>query len=433
VVLGGSAQAIWGNFLLQIAGLLMIGWFAITGSGPLKRPERHLLLFLAAGLALIILQLIPLPPAIWTNLPGRSTLIEGYSLLREPLPNLPLSMAPFDTLSCGLALVPPIAVVLAATGNNNLKDTWALAAIVGATLLSAILGYAQVISGSSTAYLYDMTNVGSAVGFFANRNHIGTLLLISIPCIAVLVISARSGELKKSLPAVLFGGSSAIVVLLAIAMNGSLATILIAIPVLLASASLAWKSRRLAVAALTVAALVALAVTPFLANSPVQGKLTGAEKASIIGRQEIWASAVMAGTSVFPVGSGCGSFSAVYTLEEQPQFVSSTYVNHAHNDFIEMFVEGGLLALVLVAGFIAWWGFHTWRAWTSGPIVARAGSIATAAMLIHSLVDYPLRTTALSVIFCYCLVLVLQRSDERSAPSRASSGDLRAMRHAVIR
>ena len=39
---------------------------------------------------------------------------------------------------------------------------------------------------------------------------------------------------------------------------------------------------------------------------------------------------------------------------------------------------------------------------------AQAGTIASAAIPVHSLVDYPLRTAALSAIFAGCLALMTQ-------------------------
>ena len=58
---------------------------------------------------------------------------------------------------------------------------------------------------------------------------------------------------------------------------------------------------------------------------------------------------------------------------------------------------------------------------------AIASAIASAAMLLHSAVDYPLRTAAMSAVFAMCLVLIVQ-----SRRSAQSGTDLRPARHLVV-
>src|SRR5438309_6112031 len=80
LILGGSAQGIWQNMLLQLAGLGIIGWAAATGDDPLPKAAKSLFLILIAGLAVVVLQLVPLPPAIWAH--GlRARLAAGFALL----------------------------------------------------------------------------------------------------------------------------------------------------------------------------------------------------------------------------------------------------------------------------------------------------------------------------------------------------------------
>jgi hypothetical protein len=50
-------------------------------------------------------------------------------------------------------------------------------------------------------------------------------------------------------------------------------------------------------------------------------------------------------------------------------------------------------------------------------------------VLVHSLVDFPLRTAAISTAFAMCLALLLQRG----TPPPTDPTDLRPTRHLVIR
>jgi O-antigen ligase len=133
-----------------------------------------------------------------------------------------------------------------------------------------------------------------------------------------------------------------------------------------------------------------------------------------------------------PFGSGLGSFENVYHLYEVPEQVTSVYVVHAHNDYAEMALEVGLPGIILMLLFLVWWSLAVWRAWRTneaGPF-ARAAAIASAAILIHSIVDFPLRTTAIAASFAMCLALL---SSSRAAPPKQDEGELRPARHVVIR
>ena len=79
--------------------------------------------------------------------------------------------------------------------------------------------------------------------------------------------------------------------------------------------------------------------------------------------------------------------------------------------------------------FLAWWRRSVWDAARSPAAdqYAFAGGIASTALLLHSLVDYPLRTAALSAVFAMCLVLVVQ-----SRRTARSDSDLRPVRHLVV-
>jgi O-antigen ligase len=141
----------------------------------------------------------------------------------------------------------------------------------------------------------------------------------------------------------------------------------------------------------------------------------------------MFATTLAATKEFLPLGSGLGSFRRVYPLFENPDTIVPTIVNHAHNDYAELALETGLPGIGLIVLFLIWWAAAARRAWTSSDAsdFARAASIASAAILVHSLVDYPLRTAAISTIFAMCLALLVQRR----APARAEKADLRPTRH----
>ena len=116
----------------------------------------------------------------------------------------------------------------------------------------------------------------------------------------------------------------------------------------------------------------------------------------------------------FPTGSGFGSFVPIYQTREMPETLVPEYVNHAHNDWLELLLEGGLPAVVLLGLFLVWLGIGGLRAWRGNLFAQRTGFVVVALLIAHSVVDYPLRTPALMVffaIFCGLIALPVQTSN----------------------
>jgi O-antigen ligase len=430
IALGGSVQSVWGNFALQLIGVVMLVWGAVRRRSLGSFDGTPLFLILLA-LLVIGLQLIPLPPGIWTNLPARSGIANGYELLRMPLPWLPISEAPYESVATLFALLPPLAMFVAVQAGESSRG--AASALLIGTAAAIAVGALQVASGSASAwYFYPITNSG-AVGFFANSNHMGTLLLAAIPFVPALLLSGKPQRRLRgrSAAAVTVAVAALGLILVGIALNRSLAALLLVVPVLLASGlmiPIGWRFRWLgvpvAVAGLA-AAIVALSINPLNSTAASQAK-----EVSLQSRQAIWRTTGQAVADSFPFGTGLGSFAEVYRLYENPETVDSTYVNHAHNDYLELALELGLAGLVLIVLFIAWWGRRAVQIWSSSlsSPLERAATIASAAILAHSAVDYPLRTSAMAAVFAMCIGIVARIRRREATSSATDSGP----RHVTI-
>ena len=82
--LGGSAQGIWQNALLQLAGIAILAWAVAEKSDePLPDTSKPLLFLVAAVVAYVALQAVPLPPAIWAH-GNRIRIADGFALLGRP-------------------------------------------------------------------------------------------------------------------------------------------------------------------------------------------------------------------------------------------------------------------------------------------------------------------------------------------------------------
>ena len=118
-----------------------------------------------------------------------------------------------------------------------------------------------------------------------------------------------------------------------------------------------------------------------------------------------------------PLGSGVGSFEVVYGGVEPLTQVSPIFFNHAHNDYLELWLETGLAGAALFALFASWLAWRSVRIWRRR-IAAGGGSLAAACTLLiglllaHSAVDYPLRTQTLAVLFAFaCATIAAWRPD----------------------
>lgn len=435
LVMGGSVQGAWANMLLQLCGLGIIAWAATSAHGVRGGLARSLFTIVIAGLVLIALQLVPMPASLWTTLGPRDRVAAGFAILGVHPSLFALSLSPYDTLTALLTLIPPVAMLCAMLSLKAYRASWLALAVLGGTFAGIVLGVLQVASGSdqeSPWYPYSRTNLGFATGFFANANHMATLLVVSLPFLAALLRSARGVSAQRNSAVTAIAAASAIVILVGLVLNRSLAGYVLVVPALAACAVLLmpigsparWWGAILGLLFLIVAlgALQSSSIRPNGFEAEAQG--------SVDSRGEILATTLTAIKDFAPLGSGIGTFRQVYDLYENADRVNSTWVIHAHNDYAEIALEGGLPALVLLMVFLGWWGIASSRAWRAkdGGSYARAAAIASAVILAHSLVDFPLRTAAISATFAMCLALLA----ERRAPTASVASDLRPTRHIVL-
>jgi O-antigen ligase len=437
LVLGGSAQGIWQNMVLQPAGLAIIGWAALAKrDGSLTPGARQLLLIALCAMAWATLQMVPLPPAIWSHLGPRDSIAGGFGTLGLAVPPEPLSLNPAGGLYSLLSAIPPLAMICAMSRLHAYRPIWLAAALIAGTLAGIVLGALQVASSGtelSPWYLYRDTNGGRGVGFFANVNHMAALLVMTIPFLAAVIAAAKSRSKQRYSAIVVVAAAIAIIVLVGIVLNGSFAGYGLALPVAAASALIFVPSGSrarfwilISAAVLVVGSITALEATPIGSS-----KLGENASSSVQSRMAILATTSRAAGDFMPFGSGLGSFRKVYALYESPDKVTGTFVIHAHNDYAEIALELGVPGVVLVLLLLAWWAIavaRVWRTAEAGPF-ARAAAIASAAVLIHTLVDFPLRTAAIAACFGMCLALL---ADSRSAPPKEGA-EMRRTRHLEFR
>lgn len=378
------------------------------------REHRFALSLLLALVLIPVAQIIPLPPAIWTSLPGRSDPVLALELASLRPGWNSLSLTPELTWRAALALIPPSAAFLAMLAASQTVLNRVVMGVLIAASFSVALGALQLASGGERLYPWETTSVGSVSGFFANRNHLASLLLASIPFATILGAASLRRRRSTKLPIWLSAIYLAVVVVSLAAIRSRAGVILVA-PVLLTSLLAAWIASgrgkpRLALLAFIGATGIALTAVAALALPPILARFDVG--ASSEGRFREWPIVADAAQSYLPLGSGIGSFDTVHRSVEPLDQLDSTFFNQAHNDYLELWLETGWIGISAILLFFIWYGRRTLVAWRSGSSsdhdLQRASSIAIGVFLLHSFVDYPLRTSAGAILFAiFCGILEL--------------------------
>src|SRR5262245_42010680 len=112
LILGGGSRAglrLDATLQLLTIPLVLVSLWRIFDVS-LTRQMRRALWFCLAIVVLPLLQLIPLPPWLWTALPNRQPSAEAYNILGRAVPWMPISVSPMATWLSALSLLPPLAV-----------------------------------------------------------------------------------------------------------------------------------------------------------------------------------------------------------------------------------------------------------------------------------------------------------------------------------
>lgn len=418
--LGGSARGDVVSLMALrpfAAGLLGFAVWQVRFA-QLKQHKFIVAMALATA-ALPVLQLVPLPETIWSHFPGRQQVVDIDRVAGLGKIARPLSLVPDATLNALLSLVVPLAALVLGIQLDRAAHERLLPVLLGLIGASAFIALLQTLGGiDGLLYFYDVTNRGSAVGLLANRNHQAVLLAMAIPMLALLAVKPDQHRLFRMvgaliavlvlLPLILITGSraGAIVGLLALLSVG------LVIPLrfgLAADARVFGRKvpRIWAYAGPVCAAALALGLiglTVYLGRADAFERLATTLRADDLRFRIIPAVAEMI-QRYWPVGTGLGSFEQIFQANEPNALLGPVYMNHAHNDWLETALTGGLpgifLLVVAIIGTAAGIVRNFIRR-TDGAApdqFAQGGLILIALAGIASISDYPLRTPLFEAVF----------------------------------
>jgi O-antigen ligase len=417
---GGVSQPGFPFLIIGFVGTLVLVIAILNGGwGALWRLPILCRLAIFAIILIPLLQLAPLPPAIWHALPGRALPAEILGVSGENGWH-PMTLSLSGTLETLLLSLWLTGFLLAALKMTERDIAIAFGILAAMGVVHILIGAAQFLSNGSMLNFYGSDHRQYLIGLFANKNHSGLFLALLVVVIAAFVPrdpTERRRTILLWLPVV-------IVVLVADVATFSRAGLLLGFAALIGAMAVArldmpkvarW---RLGVGVLVVVAFAMLLSTTEVANS-VLARFRDVGDDS---RWLFWAGSQALAKLYLPWGAGMGTFVDVFNPAEKLDWVRATYVNHAHNDYLELVIEAGIpgvVALAMVAGAVAQMGF---RAWGSRTTVTGYRALLGMVMILlcaaHSIGDYPLRRVGIAVIFFFALALLL-----RISPSRKPSVD----------
>lgn len=428
LVLGGAHWTLpLTRFLAELiaCGMLVAAlWRWPRDAGGLCAPDWIAL----ALLGLFAIQLVPLPPEVWTALPGRALAARADRLVFGEAGWRPFSLDPEASWRALLMLLPAGATYLAVRLGDAPRRTALLRGAVIAGAIGLALGGTQaILAGQTWLQIYPRSDYPLPVGFFTNRNHQATFLACMVPIFAAWLVSRPN----MAAPARLIWTIAAAGLLAAGGILGTASrTGAVLLPLALVGTWLAMRqvehrkptgmARQLAMLA---GGLMLFGLAVYLLGGdglsrPLERGAVGQDQ-----RFVFWPIAVDAATAFWPVGSGLGTFLTGYEMREPLEAVGPLYINHAHNDFLEILLEAGVPGLVLA--LVASWelfllGRAAWRnadGASPSDATARLAAVALALPILHSLVDYPLRTVTISALVALCTG-ILVRTTQSPFPTK---------------
>jgi O-antigen ligase len=445
------------------ASVPLLAACAVLGGVALLRPDRRMdasLRRLAAAMAVVALaiavQLVPLAPdALRWLTPETERLLQRYALAFAASPSPPfhsLSIAPEATLSAWLAFA-ALSLLLLGTA-CSLKRSEIGSLVTGVATLGVVLalvGLAQQAMWNGKIYgFWTPIERGESFGPFVNRNHFAGWMLMGIP----LVLGYCYGRVVKDMQHVApewrarlvwlasAGASRAVLAGFAVGvMSISLAVTFSRSGILglvFAIALFGWwvaahrgPAMRRGLAALYLGAVILVAFGSVGAGA-LFSRFSERQLETISGRLPAWADAWQIARRFPLAGTGLNTYGVATLFYQQAD--PEHHYTEAHNDYLQLLAEGGLLVCVPAAVSIGLLAATVRRRFReTSPAGAdywvRVGAVTgLLAMAFQELGEFSLQIPGNAVFFAVLAGIALRSPSTREDASGPARGKRRSGR-----
>lgn len=409
ILFGGVDNATWVIITLLISALSIIYLFDRRSFSSNKVWLDQLNYPLVALILIGVIQLLPIFTA------------DRYGLST-------ISFDPFNTRLFTCRLV--IFLIFFGAAKAYLNDLTSLkrmaVSIVIFGSIAAFYGILQYLS--DTSWIYGIREVRLAIPFgpFINLHHFAAFMEMTFGLAIALVMDSqirREWRLLASVAAILMAAA----VLLTQSRGGLLsmfAVLLIVVALTARRLVRSGSSRKMILASSAAIIAVVIFASMYLSTGDLFSRISTTSPTGDVtnGRSHFWSIALKIFADHPILGTGLDAFGAVF-----PQYDTwnGTFrVEQAHNDYLQMLSDGGLVGFACVVVFIGIYIFRSLKnigtaTEKTGAIPFQIGAFAGCiGILIHSFVDFPLRTP--SNAFFFLLLAAISISAVR--PSHSQDG-----------
>lgn len=387
--------------LLALPVLGMAAWLLCV-EGSCSKLQRGALA-VAALIALVpLLQLLPLPLDWWQAVSPRQALAADLEAAGVDAIRTRWTLSPSATEAGLRAMLPAMAAFLGAMALSAPQRHVLVKAILLLVLANVLFAFFQAgLPRDSSLRLYTDFNAGFG-GLLVNTNHQATALIIGmVLAVGQAVHAWHRNRMGHGWPlAWLCYAAFAMSCFLLVPLSTSRAGMAIALPALAAVLLLcgALPLRLIGRSKRATAMAVLLGVFVLVGIQAAIGWMAVDQLEEL--RHSMASTVAGMAAAESPWGSGVGSFVPVFEQAAPPVFWLDAYVNHAHNEYVQWWLEAGWLGLLAMAATLAVLAFAGYRvvrarARDGHAILAASCFVAICAVLAHSWADFPLRTTTL--------------------------------------
>jgi len=351
---------------------------------------------LIAAVAYSIIQIIPFGTAV------NGTGLDGIS--RQ------ISVSPYDTGQTAIQFA-SIAIFLALL-LVYLNSAKRLEKVINFLLIFgfAYAFFAVLQSFLSPTKIYGIYERPTPFGTFVNRHNFAAYMEMMIALPLGMLLSGAVARDKKLL--YVTGIAMMGLALLLSGSRGGMISILAAVILLLVLTSRAKGTKKIILRAGLAIVMIGVIVggVVLIGGESALSRVADTAKAGDIStdRTRIWAITGKVIAANMPFGAGFGAFAQAYTPFDS--FNGLERVEQAHNDYLQMLADAGIAGLLIGAFFL----FSIYRAATKGIAekngfrrgIAFGALAAIFAVLVHSLFDFVLHTTAVALLFVMMIALL---------------------------
>lgn len=404
-----AVAAAWRDGFVSLARASLAGRAALVGVAVLP-----------------FVQILPIPPEMWWALPGQDLRRAALTLVGAADSWQPLSVEPVSTALIAVLAAGFTALVAMLLRLSDVDFRRALRIVFILSLLGIAAGLLQVASGGQFPQPQIDNPEANMLGFYANKNHMALAIASSILLFG-LVISRDAMAPNKRRFAVAGYAAFALICIVTTNSRAGLGLGVLAFAIVLADLARGVPLRYRIAAVVGMGALVAVV----LSSSAFE---TVSDRVEDVGSDLRWRIASWSlplAERYWLFGGGAGTYKTLFQANEELAWVKPTYVNAAHDDYLQLIIETGLpgcaLLLLLIVSVAS--QARTVRALPRRDPRRREAMFGYAVLLLfalHSAVDYPLRRPAEWTLFAIALAAVYRARDVGAGTAARSANMARS-------